>query len=171
MKNHKEPYGAIRNQKESYGPLIWVNRTNRQTNKRTDSLLELAGFYPPAKNKRNKNWPKNCVLVKPSGRSLKIRLLFQMRILSRVVGRRCCSQSSYRFQAFGWFIQVSLRILWIYRSVFKTTSIVSSLSGFSRPKKTYCQNWLNQDVKLFPSKKGFIYWTTGILQKIKNCHF
>ena len=54
MKNHKEPYGAIRNQKESYGPLIWVNRTNERTNERTDertdSLLELAGFYPAAKN-------------------------------------------------------------------------------------------------------------------------
>ena len=70
MKNHKEPYGAIRNQKESYGPLIWVNRTNERTDeqtnertdertkertdgrtdKRTDSLLELAGFYPAAKN-------------------------------------------------------------------------------------------------------------------------
>ena len=58
MKNHKEPYGAIRNQKKSYGPLIWVNRTDERTNERTnertdertDSLLELAGFYPPAKN-------------------------------------------------------------------------------------------------------------------------
>ena len=57
MKNHKEPYGAIRNQKESYGPLIWVNRTDERTNgrtngrtdERTDSLLELAGFYPAAK--------------------------------------------------------------------------------------------------------------------------
>ena len=35
---------------EPYGPLIWVNRTNERTNEQTDSLLELAGFYPPAKS-------------------------------------------------------------------------------------------------------------------------
>ena len=40
------------------GTLIWVNRTDERTNgrtdertnERTDSLLELAGFYPAAKN-------------------------------------------------------------------------------------------------------------------------
>ena len=53
MKNHKAPYGAIRKQKESYGPLIWVNRTDERTDERTDPLLELAGFYPPAKNLLN----------------------------------------------------------------------------------------------------------------------
>ena len=36
---------------ELLGTLIWVTgRTNGRTNKRTDSLLELAGFYPAAKN-------------------------------------------------------------------------------------------------------------------------
>ena len=39
---------------ELLGTLIWVNRTNEQTNERTngrtDSLLELAEFYPAAKN-------------------------------------------------------------------------------------------------------------------------
>ena len=46
-----EPLGT---KKESYGPLIWVNRTDGRTNKRTDSLLELAGFYPPAKKNEEK---------------------------------------------------------------------------------------------------------------------
>ena len=49
------------------GTLIWVNRTDERTNgrtdertnERTDSLLELAGFYPAAKNEFE--WTiKNC---------------------------------------------------------------------------------------------------------------
>ena len=39
---------------ELIGTLIWVNRTNGRTDEcmdgRTDSLLELAEFYPSAKN-------------------------------------------------------------------------------------------------------------------------
>ena len=35
---------------ELIGTLIWVNRTNERTDERKDSLLELAGFYPSAKN-------------------------------------------------------------------------------------------------------------------------
>ena len=66
MRNHREPKRIIRNHKELLGTLIWVNRTNERmdeqtneranertsgrTNERTDSLLELAGFYPAAKN-------------------------------------------------------------------------------------------------------------------------
>ena len=35
------------------GTLIWVNRTNGQTDGQTDSVLELAGFYLAAKKKQN----------------------------------------------------------------------------------------------------------------------
>ena len=34
---------------ELLGTLIWINKTNGWTERRTDSLLELAGIYPAAK--------------------------------------------------------------------------------------------------------------------------
>ena len=60
MRNHKEPLGTAKNYKEPYGTTRHTylgkqdertdGRTNEQTNEQTDSLLELARFYPAAKN-------------------------------------------------------------------------------------------------------------------------
>ena len=47
---HKEPKGIIWTTDLGKQDERTNERTDGRTNERTDSLLELAGFYPPAKN-------------------------------------------------------------------------------------------------------------------------